>query len=398
MVAVAVQSAGNLFFHGLSGRWLSPDEYGALGVLLAATTALAVPLGALQAAASHVVARDGSATATAHRLITRTALIAGGLALLLVPLAPACAGWWHLAHWTDVLPVPAYAVVAAVVAVVRGLLLGTGAIRPVAGTFVIGTAARLVTGIALTPTLGVLGALLATLLGEIASLVLGLRAVRRHCTDPGEAARLDLADTLRPLAAVSGLFLLSTVDLLLSRHYLTADASGAYVAAATLGKTVLALPAAVVSASYPRLVRSRTDPEPTARRTVLRHAVRLTCGSAGLVAAVGIVAPQLLLRLLYGDVYADQATLLRTLLAIAAATSLVSVLTYAGLARHGRTAWLPWVAAIVEIGLISVWHQTPLSIALSSAAATLLAVVALSVTELPRWSVGSPDANGSRTE
>ncbi|MGB3014988.1 MAG: hypothetical protein WBB41_10240, partial [Candidatus Nanopelagicales bacterium] len=40
-IAVMVQSAANLLFHGVVGRTLNPAEYGALGTVLAAMTLVA---------------------------------------------------------------------------------------------------------------------------------------------------------------------------------------------------------------------------------------------------------------------------------------------------------------------------------------------------------------------
>ena len=189
VIAVAIQSLGNLLFHGLAGRWLTAAEYGALGALLAATTALAVPLGALQAAAAGVVARHGAGRSTASGLLRSTAIWSAVGALLLLPLAPllATGGPGQVGPGGLVLP---YAAVSAVLATARGILLGTSATRPVAATYLASTAGRLVLGIALTPWLGVAGALLATVAGEAAALATGLVATRRTClgTGPGSGS------------------------------------------------------------------------------------------------------------------------------------------------------------------------------------------------------------------
>ncbi len=251
MVAVAVQSLGNLGFHAMAGRWLPPAEYGALGALLAATTALAVPLGALQAAASGVVARHGCARATALGLVRSTLQWSLLAAALLLPASPLLADWWHLGGWGEAALVLPYAVVSAVLATVRGLLLGASAPSRVAGSYLGATVVRVLTGVALTPWLGVAGALVATVLGELAALVVALLSLPQLLEGAGPRARLGVAGVLRPAVAVAGLFLLSTVDLLLARHYLDPRDSGGYVAAATVGKTVLALPAAALSVLYP---------------------------------------------------------------------------------------------------------------------------------------------------
>jgi len=382
VIAVAIQSVGNLLFHGLAGRWLTAAEYGALGALLAATTALAVPLGALQAAAAGVVARHGAGRSTASGLLRSTAIWSAVGALVLLPLAPLLDHWWHLGSWALAALVLPYAAVSAVLATARGILLGTSATRPVAATYLASTAGRLVLGIALTPWLGVAGALLATVAGEAAALATGLVFTRRICLGTGPRVGLGARGLLRPAAAVTGLFLLSTVDLLLARHFLAPTESGSYVAAATLGKTVLALPAAVVAVMYPTLVKAWPEGD---RWAALRRTLIGVSGSAWAVAAVALVAPGLLLHVLYGNTYDGAQLLVRALIAIAALTSTATVLTYAALARGSRAMWLSWAGAGLEVGLVALWHDSPMAIAGASAAAVVPTVLALLVFELPAW-------------
>src|SRR5689334_11718955 len=61
ILAVAVQSVGNLAFHAVAGRSLRPADYGALGSVLAVMVLLAVPLSGLQTAACAAVAAHGGA-------------------------------------------------------------------------------------------------------------------------------------------------------------------------------------------------------------------------------------------------------------------------------------------------------------------------------------------------
>jgi hypothetical protein len=77
VVAVAVQSVGNLGFHAVLGRLLPADGYGALGAVLAAMVMLGVPLGALQAAASTLSAGvvrpgDGGQVLRSRRVVRGT--------------------------------------------------------------------------------------------------------------------------------------------------------------------------------------------------------------------------------------------------------------------------------------------------------------------------------------
>ena len=75
LIAVVVQNAGNLILHAVLGRFLTADQYGALGTLLSLMVLLTVPLSALQAAASKGAA-VGPSTTAAQRRSVRTLVIA----------------------------------------------------------------------------------------------------------------------------------------------------------------------------------------------------------------------------------------------------------------------------------------------------------------------------------
>ncbi|MFD1363946.1 lipopolysaccharide biosynthesis protein [Actinoplanes sichuanensis] len=391
-VAVAVQSAGNLAFHALVGRLLEPAAYGALGALLAAMVMLGIPLGALQTAASAHAAASGAGRATTIgtlRAVTLWSLPAGVLTLLCAPLL---SDWFHLDGMAGSAQLGPYLMVAALLATARGLLLGTRRITAVAGTYLIATAVRLILGVALALPFGVTGALAATLLSEVAALAAAVRVLVRD-REPGAGTTLRLGAVGGAAVAVTGLFLFSTVDLLLARHHLAGAESGAYVAAATVAKTVLALPAAIMAAVFPRLVAAYDRP---GRARTLLTACAAVAGPALVGAAVVAVVPALVLTVLYGDGYSGATTLVQVLSGVAGVTSLVTVLTNAALARHSWMTLVPWAGAVLEIVLIQLWHGSAAQIAACSAAALLPTLLVIAVAEGRAWTRRTPVLQGVR--
>ena len=172
------------------------------------------------------------------------------------------------------------------------------------------------------------------------------------------------------------------MDLFLARHYLVGTESGYYVAAATIGKTVLALPAAALSVAYPKLVDGWTSDH---RGHVLRSAL-LVVGVPAL-AGVAVVAlfPEFVLGILYGDAYLAAAGVTRMLAIIAGLSAFVSVLAHAALARGSRWALIPWAAAVVEVVIIGMRHGSVMQVAQGSAIALAAALIGLLATELPKW-------------
>lgn len=388
-VAVAVQSAGNLLFHALAGRFLDPEEYGALGTLLAAMVMLGIPLGALQTAASAHAAAHGTDRTSSSRSLRSAALWSLPAALVTLLCTPLISAYFHLDGVGEAAQLAPYLVVAALLATARGLLLGSHRLRVVAQSYVTATAVRLLGGLGLVLLLGVAGALAATLLSEVAALAVAVRSLLR---DPagGPGGALRLRSVGGAAVAVTGLFVFSTVDLLLARHHLAPGESGSYVAAATVAKTVLALPAGIMAAVFPRLVAAHGR---TGRGRALGQALVAVTGPALLGAAVVTAAPVLVLRLLYGDQYAGAALLVQVLTGVAGFTSVVTVLTNAALARRSWVTLIPWGGAILEIALIQARHDSAGQIAACSAAALLPTLLVIAVVEGRAWA--GRDRSGS---
>ena len=276
LIAVVIQNAGNLILHAVLGRFLTADQYGALGTLLSLMILFTVPLSALQAAASKGAA-VGPSTKAAQRRSVRTLVISAVLVTVVVTaMAPLPTALFHLESTTDALLLGPFVGVSIALAVVRGRLLGLDqrrGIRAVAATFVISTAVRLGIAFATLSTLGTTGAIVATLVGECLALGYGVIALRpttaASAAAPGPHPWLTASDMGWSSLAIGGLFLFTTIDLFLARHFLSGAASGGYVAAATIGKTLLALPAAALAAAYPRMVGVGRGPGrlPELRRT-----------------------------------------------------------------------------------------------------------------------------------
>lgn len=403
LIAVVIQSAGNLLYHAVVGRQLDAADYGALGAVLAAMTLVAVPLSALQTAAARTAAAFGAPRQTVVSALARTALWVSPIVLVLAVASPAIAGFLHLDATIDAGLLAPTVLASALVAVGRGLLLGTSRSTMVAASFVLATVVRLGPGLWLALEYGVTGAIVGTLLGEVAGLALVAWAALRVPTGP--VARLTLGEVGRVTVVVTGIFVFTTVDLFLARHHLTGTESGTYVAAATIGKTVLALPAAALSIAFPRMVSAwRAQREPDAKPGVALAALKSSLLVVGVpaVAAGAVVAllPGLVLTVLYGaGTFPDAAPVVRALSVIAALSAFVSVLAHAGLARDSATSLLPWAGAAIEIILITVWHGSALAIAACSGVALALTLAVLAASQLPVWARagrGVPAEHGTR--
>lgn len=391
LVAVVVQNIGNLLLHALLGRYLTADQYGALGTVLSLMVLLTVPLGALQVAASKAATAGPSDRVTQRASVRALLGIGLGASLAVMAAAPLAASAFRLPTIVDALVLGPFVGVSLALAIVRGRLLGLDerrGVRSVAVTFVLSTVARLTLTVAAMNAWGTTGALLATLAGEALALAYGLHALRRSTRGSdrpvGPHPWLRLREVGGSGLAIGGLFLFTTIDLFLARYFLDGPSSGGYVAAATIGKTLLALPAAALAAGYPRLVKAGRGPQ---RRPELRRTGLVVVGLAVLAGLVVAAVPGLVLDGLYGDAFDGQADLVRVLAIVAALSSVVSVATYALLAVGSRLSLLPWAGAAVQLVAIAVWHESALQVATASAIALALTLLA-SIVAL-RWDLGT---------
>jgi O-antigen/teichoic acid export membrane protein len=369
------------------GRLLPPGEYGALGTILGLMVLLTVPLAALQAAASKSAAAGARQSNRRSALgITAVALVAG---LGTAALAPTITALFHLDGSATAWLLAPFVSVSVALAVLRGRLLGldssTG-VRVVAVTFVASTVVRLAVSLAILEPFGATAAIIGTLAGEAIALLIAAIWVRRMSERPHgtRGAWLSPRDVGWSGAAIGGLFLFTTVDLFLARHYLGDAESGAYVAAATIGKTLLALPAAALAAAYPRMVAAGRGPS---RLPELARTGVVVVGLASVAAVVVIAVPGLVLDVIFGDSFDAYAPLVRLLALVAGSSAIVSVATYAFLAVGSRASLLPWIGAGVQVALVARWHDSAEQVAAMSLlglAVTLPLMVVVLLADLRR--------------
>ena len=159
-----------------------------------------------------------------------------------------------------------------------------------------------------------------------------------------------------PLIAGNVAFVAMTqLDIVLVNHYFEPELSSRYTAAAILGKAVLYLPAGLATALYPMVVEDRARGQGS--RGLATQAVTATlvlCGSAALAYRV---AGSWIVGFLFGEAYAQAGHLL-AMYGLAMVPMGVAILLNHFLIANGQTllAWLFVAAALIEAGVIHVWH------------------------------------------
>jgi hypothetical protein len=239
-------------------------------------------------------------------------------------------------------------------------------------------------------TLSVAGAMAALAVGTFAAAAgLWWLSGPASWSVPGRSRDL-LADLARACSAIAGVIVLSNVDLLLARHFLSPAESGAYALAALFGKACLWGAQFVPALVFPRLARDGSG-----RGLLLRSAAAAGgVGLAGILAAAVAAGP--VVRAIAGDDpgYAQAVALAVPFAVLGTLWALVQLALLAAVAGGdpgpGR---LLWVVVAVEALIITVGpHDSPAAIlAVGLVCTSVLAVAATLLVLRDRIPTGSLD-------
>jgi glycosyltransferase involved in cell wall biosynthesis len=216
----------------------------------------------------------------------------------------------------------------------------------------------------------------ATLIGEAVGTALASAGLGRR-TGNFVPVRIPMRDLFASGAAIAGLWTFASVDSLLARHSLGSLASGNYIAANNAARSLLVIPQALLVVALPRFVTMRRVRHGTEHASVV-GVLLLTGAITAILGSLIVAFDQLVLRVVFGSAFIGAVPLLGPLVAATGATALVTVCTHRDIARRSSGAYLAWVGAALEVGLILRFHESGTRIAgMALVASVALAFVAL---------------------
>jgi len=392
---------GSFLYLVLIARSASPAIFGALAALAGIALLFEVPANALQVALGRAVAHgpDGRvAPVAAGALLIDACLLGAGVCAVLLALSPLVERFLHLPSITSALLLGAYALPVGISIVPKGVLVGQGRLRLLATGLIAGMVVRIVVGVLLVRHGGGLeGAFVAMVWGEVVTaliVLIGLREMLRHpevlvsglgVTDARPAAeapaespafagspgstRLVWGRARLAGAAFTGYWILTTIDVVLARHWLGRQVSGWYSAAATIAQIALLAPGAIAALTFPRLVGSDiprlVGPDSRPNQRLMFALGSAAVALTGFVAAVVVcVFAHGTVKALFGLPYSPAVSVVGLLSFSGALLGLVTVLLHYHLNRGGRvTVNLCWPAILIVILGTSIWHHSMTEIA-----------------------------------
>ncbi len=367
VMVIFFTTAANLFsylFQLLMGRMLVPEDYGLLFSLLSLWNILA-----LAASSFTLVVAKYSAAFIAKREEWRTgAMLKSGMekstlagiavfaALLL--LSPFIGAFLHSTDpiYLPVLFLSAFTIL--LLPLFTGMLQGMERFFGYGVTVASGPFFRLAAAVLLVSAgFGILGGLLGTAISCFAGVALGfwfLKDVRREgefrFSGFGSYSALVLFSTVLFSA-------LCNIDVVLARHFLSAEQAGIYSMVAVLGRIIIYAPAGVVAVLFPLVASSHEKGEATGGK--LAEALVAVAVISGAVTAVYFLFPVQIISLLFGSAYLPAAEYLAPYGAGMMFLSLIGVFYsyYLSKGSAGVAAALAFTT-ILQILLVVAFHDS----------------------------------------
>ncbi len=405
-LASATNYASNIIF----GRLLPPASFGDLTALLALVVVITVPAGAAQTIVAERIASlraDGEEERVRYLIrhglshLAVLAVLSGVVAAAAIPLIDELFDLQAVGAAIAVVPL---LVVSMFIPFAWGLLQGLDRFIALGMLFFGAALSRIVFGAPWAAAGGGAGGALAgQAIGNALAVAVTLWLIRDHLIGRGTGAassglrRRPDARTLAAGWAFIAFALLSNLDVVLAKVFLTPYESGEYAALATIGRIVIFLPSAVAVVMVPNVARARR--EGTAGG-VLRKATFVVLGTTLLAAAPIIAFPDLVMETMFGGKYVNAAGGVRAIAVAGVGLALLYLVVVYTVAIQDRR-WVSVLTAAValQVAAISMLHQSPTTVATVQAGVVFLA---LAVNELlfhpmlrsERWALGTKFAGG----
>jgi O-antigen/teichoic acid export membrane protein len=316
LASSAAVTASSYLYNLICIRWLGPASYGDVAALTAVSTIVFLPLLGVQSALAREVARlrahgESDAVSRLFRAtLRRTTLFGAGVCVLFAAGAPLFAQYVDLG-WESVVVTGALIAVGSLMAICQGFLQGLARFGAIGASNAVYASLRPVLVIPLLLLgFGVAGAMAASALAALAGLVLVLRALR-------DADRGRHVAGVRPRVENFGLVvvgllaftLLTNVDLLVAKAFLSEDDAGTYASAALVGKLAAFVPAAAISPVLLPSVTARLQRGEDARDPLRKSLVVAVVFGLALTGVL-MVVPESFVAWLFGAGFADATPLL----------------------------------------------------------------------------------------
>jgi O-antigen/teichoic acid export membrane protein len=355
----------NYLYQVSMGRLLSPQDYGILYSLLSLLYIISVGGGAIQTSIARytsklkVHGKQGEIRYLWEFFTSKTILLGVASFLLLVLFSKPISQFLNINNEFYLISLAFFFIFGFTVSVNWGVLIGLQRFLAFGSANALWAFLKLILGILLILLgWGVYGGLLSLSIANIIVLVISflfIRSLLKSKPKKFELGGIYSYSSLALLAAFS-FTTMTYVDVILAKHYLTPELAGQFSALSVLGKIIFFVPGGIALAMFPK---TSEDFERKGRhRSILLKALLYTALIAGSVTLLYLFFPSLIEWVMFGGKYL---TIVPYMFEYGAAMFFFSIasllVTYALSVHKTRIAYVAFVALLVEVLLLSIFHS-----------------------------------------
>lgn len=364
-LSATVVNLGNYVFNLLMGRWLGPEAFSDVSIIVTLFLIVIFATATLQTitaryTALHTSENDLLQISALRQTMLRWAWIFGGVLFGVFGVgAPFWQGFFHTQSWWPfvifAVGLPFYLAQG----VDRGVLQGQTRFVELAASYQAEMWVRLGAGVGFALLgWGVNGAVAGIALSFVATWGVASRAGRVLPSArplPFQSQKELLVYSSGVTGAYLGQILINNSDILVVKHFFSSYAAGEYASLALIGRVIFFATWAVVTTLFPIVARRHKEGKPH------RHLLGLSLGGVVVISGTAIGAtwlfPEWIVRTLFGEAYLGIAPLL-WLYGVATALYALGnvVINYFLSLGQGRYAMVAVVAGVAQVIGLWVWH------------------------------------------
>jgi O-antigen/teichoic acid export membrane protein len=361
LIGTALVSITNFSYNVVVARKLGPADFGNVSAIVTLLMMGSALTQSFQLVCAKFVARNESfrAKSTIYRGLMKRAWVisvfaVAGLVLLNEPLVALL----KLPSTTLIAFLAVALAFQAPMGVKRGGLQGQCQFAPLATTFVLESAIKLMSAVVLVSlgygVLGAVGAMAISLVFAYAFSPVSL-SVDRYGTG-ADYIPASVPEGMQAIVFVLGQVVINNIDILLVKHFFDAERAGLYAAVALVGRLLYFATWSVVSAMFP--ISAASNPDEKDWRVLVTPLLLVVGMSVGFIALL-VAAPKLIIGVVFGENFTQAEGLFGLYAANTAIYALAIVLMAYEMSRKiANTGWLQLAISGLMALLISIFHDS----------------------------------------
>ena len=369
LIATIVAGACNYFYQLYMGRALGPNEYGVFGSLFAIFYIISVLTATIQTSGARFVSKfigEGKEERIHYfiqGLLKRMFFLGIVMFLFFIFISGWLSSFLKIDSVIPVIILGSIFLFSTLLPVNLGALQGLQQFVFLGSNGVLNFASKLVFGIALvTIGFGVNGALGAVVIGSAIALIASFIPLRSFLSKVN-SGKTDFKFSelyrysLPTMVAMFCFTVPANVDVIIAKHFFSANTAGLYTAATVLGKIILFIPGAVVAAMFPMVSKMYAEKRDTSH--LLNISLLYTGLISGAMAAGYWFFPSLVMKIPFGLEYVEVAPVVQLYgMAMLFFSLTVVFMRYSLAIRDVKYVYLFAFFTLLEIGLLTVFHAS----------------------------------------